>query len=75
MFDGKRTYPIELPRSLRMDAEMGAAVRELATRNRRSIGQQLLVLIELGINVELVGLRRKPPQSVTLTEEKRKAAR
>lgn len=73
MFDGKRTDALELPRSIRVDADMGAAVRNLATVNRRSIQQQLLVLIEVGINVESVGLRRMPqPQSVRLPKNKRR---
>lgn len=72
MWNGKRTDALELPRSLRVDADMGAIVRNLAMANRRSIQQQLLVLIEAGINVESGGLRRKP-QSVTLPEVRGKA--
>jgi len=67
VWNGKRTDALEFPRSLRVDAAMAATVRDLAMANRRSIGQQLVVLIEAGINVEIVGLRRKP-QSVTLPE-------
>jgi hypothetical protein len=72
VWNGKRTDALELPRSLRVDADMGATVRNLAMANRHSIGQQLLVLIEAGINVETGGLRRK---SQSVTELARKARR
>jgi hypothetical protein len=58
----KRTDRLEIPRQLRIGAGLGKAIRKLAERDRRSIQQQMIVLLINGIKLysietykELVG--------------------
>ena len=57
-FNGKRTDPLELPRLLRVDPELGRLIRSRAAINRRTIQQELLHLIESRLNVDERGFAR-----------------
>lgn len=57
-FNGKRTDPLELPRLLRVDPDLGRLIRNRAARNRRTIQQELLHLIETRLNVDQRGFAR-----------------
>ncbi len=57
-FNGKRTDPLELPRILRVDPELGRLIRTRAAVNRRTIQQELLHLIESRLNVDERGFAR-----------------
>jgi hypothetical protein len=57
-FNGKRTDPLELPRILRVDPELGRLIRTRASLNRRTIQQELLHLIETRLNVDERGFAR-----------------
>lgn len=57
-FTGKRTDPLELPRILRADPELGRVIRNRAVMNRRTIQLELLDLIETRVNVDQRGFAR-----------------
>jgi hypothetical protein len=60
MFTGKRTDRLELPRQLRADAELARLIRMRAGVNRRTIQQELLHLIDVGLKAESVSFRQTP---------------
>jgi len=66
---GKRTDRLKLPSQLRTDAEMGITVRNLAMLNRRTIQQELLVLIESGLKVQNVASCQLVSPDVTAKKE------
>lgn len=56
MFNGKRLDRIELPKQLRVDADMGRCIRNRAALNRRTIQQEILHLLERALQSEEVGI-------------------
>ena len=66
MWNGKRTDRLDLPRQLRLDEEMGHAVRVLAAEHRRTIGQQMLHLLDAGLKAESVRKSQVLSEQVSL---------
>jgi polysaccharide pyruvyl transferase WcaK-like protein len=82
-FVGKRTDVLELPKQLRSDPELGAAVRFLSTVNRRSIQMQILLWIVEGVEKEQSKFRQVAsdgassgagPKSVRVRQRQEKSA-
>lgn len=81
-FVGKRTDVLELPKQLRSDPELGAAVRFLAAVNRRSIQLQILDWIIEGVEREQRTIRQKKsdefqgaePKSARVRQRQEKSA-
>lgn len=74
---------MQLPKQLRSDPELGAAVRFLSTVNRRSIQMQILHWIVEGVEKEQVRLRHvvsgevrlgADPKSAKVRERQEKSA-
>lgn len=81
-YQGKRTDVLQLPTQLRADPDLGAAVRFLASNNRRTIQMQILLWIVEGVEKEQSKLRQivsgdvrpSQPKSVTVTVQEEKLA-
>ena len=67
-WNGNRTDRLEMPRQLRVDAEMGRKIRMRADVNRRTIQQEILHLIDVGLQSEEVGVGRAASDSVSCRE-------
>lgn len=50
MFNGKRTDRLWIPSQIKVDPEMGSRVRIRASKFRRSIGNEIIDLIEIAFN-------------------------
>ena len=73
-FNGKRSGVVDLPKQLRVDPELGAAVRFWASKRKRTIGTQILVWIEEGVERDEAGFSQIVSGEVSSAQPKSVAA-
>ena len=73
-WDGKRLRRVKFPRQLRLFEHLGEQVSSMAHQHRRTIGLQLVHLIELGIEHERDCRSKEPLRSECHLRTKRKSA-
>lgn len=62
---GTKSGVLDLPKQLRVDPDLGSAVRFISSANCRSIQGQILFWINEGVEKEEKRLRRRPSEKVT----------
>jgi hypothetical protein len=70
---GKRTNSLHLPEKLRVDQELGDAIRAIASRNVRTLQGQILFWVLEGVNKEKEANRGKEFRQVASSGKEKPA--